>query len=79
MHLLNLDTTNNKLQQARTQINYRSASIEIRISINSRLSHVTVSPPSKKKISILEIANWPANKRHELYISEDVYILPASI
>lgn len=78
MHLLNLDTTNNKLQQARTQINYRSASIEIRISINSRLSHVTVSP-LEKKISILEIANWPANKRHELYISEDVYIVPASI
>lgn len=78
MHLLNLDTTNNKLQQARTQINYRSASIEIRISINSRLSHVTVSPP-RKKVSILEIANWPANKRHELYISEDVYIVPASI
>lgn len=49
MHLLNLDTTNNKLQQARTQINYRSASIEIRISINSRLSHVTVFPPRKKK------------------------------
>lgn len=50
MHLLNLDTTNNKLQQARTQINYRSASIEIRISINSRLSHVTVSPPRKKNL-----------------------------
>lgn len=54
----------NEQQITTTSCTNKLTSVEIRISINSLTLPFFPSSPSRKKIPILEIANWPANKRY---------------